>query len=363
VTDNAPSADRAPGAPTVVVSSRSFSTGERDLTAELAAAGLRTVRVAPDHNAADLLPALRTAVAWIAGTAPVTGEHLQAAPALRVVARYGVGVESVDLQAAARAGVAVTNTPGANSDAVCEHTVALIFAALRGVAGSDERIRHGDWTVRRGRQLSGSTAGVIGFGRIGRGTAARLTSLGCRVLAHDPFVDDAVLRSAGIDPVSVGDLRRRADVVALHAPGGAVLVGASWLADCRAGQVIVNTARADLVDEQELARALGDGRVFAYAADGLGSESNVDQRSPLLDPQLRDRVTITAHLGAQTVQAIDAMGVMAVADVLAVLGGRPPANIVHHRGAGDAEPLRRAQCRPDASACASSAPTPDRRRS
>lgn len=333
-----PAADQAPGAPTVVVSSRSFSTGERDFTAELAAAGLRTVRVAPDHNAAELLPALRTAVAWIAGAAPITGEHLRAAPALRVVARYGVGVESVDLLAAARAGVAVTNTPGANSDAVCEHTVALIFAALRGVAGSDERIRHGDWTVRRGRQLSGSVAGVIGFGRVGRGTAARLTSLGCRVLAHDPFVDGAVLRSAGIEPASIRDLRHRADIVALHAPGGAVLVDASWLADCREGQVIVNTARADLVDEHELARALGDGRVFAYAADTLGSESNTDQRSPLLDPQLRDRVTITPHLGAQTVQAIDAMGAMAVADVLAVLGGRPPANTVRHRATGVSEP-------------------------
>lgn len=328
MSQDVPSADQVSGAGTVVVSSRSFSTGERDFTAELAAAGLRTVRVAPDHHSADLLPALRTAVAWIAGAAPVTGEHLRAAPALRVVARYGVGVESVDLRAAARAGVAVTNTPGANSDAVCEHTVALIFAALRGVAGSDERIRHGDWTVRRGRQLSGSVAGVIGFGRIGRGTAARLTSLGCRVLAHDPFVDDAALRSAGVEPVSIDDLRHRADVVALHAPGGAVLVGASWLADCRAAQVIVNTARADLVDEHELAGAIGDGRVFAYAADTLGSESNADQRSPLLDPKLRDRVTITPHLGAQTVQAIDSMGAMVVADVLAVLGGRPPANPV-----------------------------------
>lgn len=316
-------------APTVVVSSRSFSTGERDLTGELAAAGLRVVRVATDHNPEALAPDLRTATAWIAGTSPVTAALMSAAPGLRVIARYGVGVESVDLVAAQRAGVIVTNTPGANSEAVSEHTVGLVFAALRRIVDGDARIRRGDWTVSRGRQLAGAVAAVVGFGRIGRGTAGRLTALGCRVLVHDPFVADAAIRAAGYEPADVEQARRRADVVVLHSPGGALLVDRTWLADCRPAQVIVNTARADLVDEQALAAALHDGRLFGYAADTLGSESSADHVSPLLEESLHDRVTITPHLGAQTTEAVDAMGSMAVDAVLAVLGGRVPEHRVH----------------------------------
>lgn len=316
-------------APTVVVSSRSFSTGERDLTGELAAAGLRVVRVATDHNPEALAPDLRTATAWITGTSPVTAALMSAAPGLRVIARYGVGVESVDLVAAQRAGVIVTNTPGANSEAVSEHTVGLVFAALRRIVDGDARIRRGDWTVSRGRQLAGAVAAVVGFGRIGRGTAGRLTALGCRVLVHDPFVADAAIRAAGYEPADVEQARRRADVVVLHSPGGALLVDRTWLADCRPAQVIVNTARAALVDEQALAAALHDGRLFGYAADTLGSESSADHVSPLLEESLHDRVTITPHLGAQTTEAVDAMGSMAVDAVLAVLGGQVPEHRVH----------------------------------
>lgn len=318
---------------TVVVSSRSFSTGNRDLVGELAAAGLRVVRVAADHNLDELLPALRTATAWIAGTAPVTADQLTAAPELRVIARYGVGVESVDLMAAAEAGVLVTNTPGANSEAVSEHTVALVFAALRRIVEADARIRRGDWSVSRGRQLAGSIAAVVGFGRIGRGTAIRLAALGCELLVHDPFVGEQTIRAAGYEPVDINQLRRRADVVALHAPGGALLVDRTWLTDCRAAQLIVNTARADLVDEHEVAEALRDGRLFGYAADTLANEAQAGPPSPLLDPELHDRVTLTPHLGAQTVEAVDMMGAMAVADVLAVLAGKDPAHPVHPKSA------------------------------
>ncbi|WP_353648686.1 NAD(P)-dependent oxidoreductase [Nakamurella sp. A5-74] len=319
----------ATAAPTVLVSTRSFSTGDRDLVGELTAAGLRVVRVATDHDPSALAPDLRTATAWIAGTAPVTAELVAAAPALRVIARYGVGVESVDVAAADRAGVIVTNTPGANSEAVSEHTVALVFAALRRVADGDARVRCGDWTVSRGRQLAGGVAAVIGFGRIGRGTAGRLTALGCRVLVHDPYVDAAAISADGHEASDLDGIRRRADVVVLHSPGGALLVDRAWLADCREGQLIVNTARADLVDEHALAEALHGGRLFAYAADTLGSESRSDHVSPLLDPALHDRVTITPHLGAQTTEAVDGMGGMAVEAVLAVLAGRAPEHRVH----------------------------------
>ena len=313
---------------TVVVTSRSFSSGGVDLVASLRAAGLEVVRAPATHDLDELRPVLRDAVAWIAGTAPVTSAHLQAAPALRIVARYGTGVDAVDLAAAAEAGVVVTNTPGANSEAVAEHAIALLFALLRGVAAGDRRIRRGDWSVSRGRQLAGSVAGVVGLGRIGRGTTRRLTALGCQVLAHDPYAAEDDVLAAGARPVDLDELRTTAGVVSLHAPGGTAIVDDAWLSGCPADQVVVNTARADLVDEAAVARALRQGRLGGYAADTLAAEAAGDAASPLLAEDLADRVLITPHLGAQTREAVDAMGSLAVDDVLAVLSGRPPARPV-----------------------------------
>ncbi|MGY1603276.1 NAD(P)-dependent oxidoreductase [Geodermatophilus sp. SYSU D00815] len=313
---------------TVVVTSRSFSSGAVDLVARLEDAGLTVVRGSTTHDLEALRPALADAVAWIAGTAPVTAEHLAAAPALRVVARYGVGVDAVDLAAAERAGVVVTNTPGANSEAVAEHAVALLFAVLRGVPAGDRRVRRGDWSVLRGRQVAGSVAGVVGFGRIGRGVVRRLVALGCDVLVHDPYVAEGDVLAAGAKPATLEEVGRAAQVVSLHAPGGATVVDAAWLSRCPAEQVVVNTARADLVDEPALARALREGRLAGYAADTLAAEAGADAASPLLADDLADRVVVTPHLGAQTREAVDAMGGLAVDGVLAVLAGRAPAHPV-----------------------------------
>lgn len=309
---------------TVIVTSRSFSTGGVDLLTRLERAGLTVVRAPATHDLEALGPALRDAIAWIAGTGPVTAAHYEAAPGLRVVARYGTGVDAVDLAAAADAGVVVTNTPGANSEAVAEHAIALLFALLRGVPAGDRRVRQDDWSVSRGRQLSGSVAGVVGFGRIGRGAARRLLALGCSVLAHDPYAENDDVRATGAEPASLEEVRDRAEVVSLHAPGGHTVIDDSWLAGCPADQMVVNTARADLVDEAAVARALRAGRLAGYAADTLATEAGADSACPLLANDLADRVVVTPHLGAQTRESVDTMGALAVDDVLAVLAGRPP---------------------------------------
>lgn len=307
--------------PTVLVTARSFGTGTRDLAAELSADGIRVLRGPAHHR--DLAPLLARADAWIAGTGPVTDEHLAAAPHLRLVARYGVGVDAVDLAAAARRGVLVTNTPGANSGAVADHAVALLLSALRGIAAGDKRVRGGSWTVgERARELGALTVGIVGFGRIGRGVAARLLGFGGRVLATDPAVPAGVVAGLGAEPVDAPTIPRECDVVSLHAPGDAPVVTAAWLAAARPGLVLVNTARASLVDESALAAALRAGRVAAYAADTLVAESGGD--SPLLADDLADRVTVTPHTAAQTIDAVDLMGLGAVTAVRAVLAGTDP---------------------------------------
>lgn len=311
----------------ILVTSRSFSDGDLDLVDRAAAAGHRIMRGPAHHDLAELRALLHGADAWIAGTGPVTDAHLTAAPKLKVIARYGVGYEAVDLAAAAARGIPVTNTPGANADAVADHAVGLMLAALRTIPDGDRRVRDGDWSVRRGRELGAATVGIVGFGRIGQGVAKRLSGFGPRILASDPYVPEDVVRSAGAEPIALDDLFRTADIITLHAPGGQRLVDSARLSGIRPGTVLVNTARPDLVDESTLALALADGTLAAYAADTLDGDTAAST-SPLLATDLADRVIVTPHLAAQTTQAVDNMGRMSLDDVIAVLRGDAPAHLV-----------------------------------
>ncbi len=307
----------------ILTTSRSFSDGDVDLVARAADAGHEIIRGPAHHDLAELAPLLKKADAWIAGTGPITAGHLDAAPNLRIIARYGVGTEAVDLAAAAARGIPVTNTPGANADAVADHTVGLMLAALRQIPDGDRRVRQGDWNVRRGRELGAATVGIVGFGRIGQGVAKRLGGFGSRILVADPYLQAERVRELGAEPVSLDDLFRTADLITLHAPGGQRLVDAERLDGMRPDTIIINTARPDLVDEEAVAAALGDGRVARYAADTLDGDTAASA-SPLLSPAHADRVIVTPHLGAQTTQAVDNMGSMSLDDVLAVLAGGTP---------------------------------------
>lgn len=315
----------------ILATSRSFSSGSRNLIAELAAAGHTVTVAGSSHDLDELRPALADAVAWIAGTGPVTAAHLDAAPNLKVVARYGVGFEAVDLDAARERGILVTNTPGANSGAVADHAVGLMLAVLRGTTEGDRRVRAGDWSVLRGRELGSLTVGIVGFGRIGQGVAQRLSGFGSRILAHDPWLGDDAIRAAGAEPLDVASMPAECDLITLHAPGGTAIVDADWLASARPGLVLINTARPDLVDEEALAAALRSGAVGGFAADTLAGDTS-GLASPLLAADLADRVIVTPHFGAQTVEAVDGMGSIAVANVLAVLAGATPPHPVSSKG-------------------------------
>lgn len=309
----------------ILATSRSFSSGSLDLVARLAASGHSVTTGPSDHDLDALRGDLREAVGWIAGTGPVTADHLDAAPLLRVVARYGVGVEAVDLRAAHERGILVTNTPGANSGAVADHALGLMLAVLRGTTEGDRRVRGGDWSVLRGRELGSLTVGIVGFGRIGQGVARRLSGFGSRILAHDPWLARDQIEAAGASPRHLAEMAAECDIVTLHAPGGGVIVDRDWLASAGTGLVIINTARADLVDEPALADALRARRVAGFGADTLLGDTS-GRSSPLLAADLADRVVVTPHFGAQTEEAVDNMGSIAVTNLLAALAGEAPPN-------------------------------------
>lgn len=314
----------------ILSTSRSFSSGSVNVISRLAELG-HTVQTGPsDHELEALRPALRVALGWIAGTGPVTAEHLDAAPLLRVIARYGVGVEAVDLQAAHDRGIIVTNTPGANSAAVADHAVGLMLAVLRGTTEGDRRVRAGNWSVLRGRELGSLSVGIVGFGRIGQGVAQRLHGFGSRMLVHDPWMSNARIEAAGASAFPLARMAAVCDIVTLHAPGGPLLVDREWLASARPGLVLINTARPELIDESALADALRDGQVFGFGADTLRGDTS-GQDSPVLAADLAERVIVTPHFGAQTVEAVDNMGSIAVTNMLAVLAGDAPPHPISRR--------------------------------
>ncbi len=315
----------SPIKPTVLVTPRSFSSGAVDLVGLLEARGVEVVRGPADHDLATLEPLLARSMAWIAGTSPVTAAHMDAAPHLKLIARYGVGVDAVDLSGAKQRGVLVTNTPGANSDAVAEHALALLFAALRNVVSGDRGVRQQDWAVHRARQIGSLRVGIAGFGRIGQALAARLQPLGASVFAYDPILPVGVLTATGASPIDLTALAG-CDVVSLHAPGENRLVDSGWLSEAK-GLILINTARSSLVDETAVAGALRNGRLKAYAADEVGA-GHGESESPLFAEDLIDRVILTPHSAAQTVEAVDNMGSGAVDAVLALMAGRVPDNVV-----------------------------------
>ena len=323
----------------VLVTTRSFGAGSVDVVRLLAATGVEVVRGSAVHDPVELIEVLATADAWIAGRVPVTAELIDLAPRLRVLTRFGVDVDTVDVEAATRRGVVVTHTPGAAVDALADHTLGLLLAALRGVVDGDRRVRAGRWTTTRGRELSALTVGIVGFDQVGQAVARRLAGFGSTVLVHESFADRAQAATAGLDLRSAPEFAAECDIVTLHEAGGRRILDDDWLAVCRDGQIVVSVGPSTLVDEDAVAQGLRSGRLSAYAADGLHSRGP----SPLLQTDLIPSVIITPHLGAETLEAIDRMGLSAANDVIAVLAGRAPKHKVaaHTRDAysvGRADP-------------------------
>ena len=304
--------------PLVIISSRSFSTGKLDLDKILKDSGCKTRKISTTHEISEISSDLKDAVAWIAGVAPITTEMLDLAPNLRIISRYGVGVDSVDLGAAKKHGVLVANTPGANSNSVAELALSLMFSAIRNLSESNANVRSNNWKAIRGKEINGMVIGVVGYGKIGRLVANKLSLLGAKVLVNDPYVSDPAI-------VDLSVINKTAELVTLHSPGDEQIITNKWINDAPKGQIIINTARANLVDESALVDGLRSGKIGFFAADSISSEVT-GSASPLLDNDLIDKTLFTPHIGGQTNDAIDLMGSMAVENVLAVLAGKPLRN-------------------------------------
>lgn len=255
----------------------------------------------------------------VAGLDDYSEGALRSADALRVIARYGTGVNNVDLEAAARRGITVTRTPGANSMAVAEHTMGLVLSVARGIPRLDQGVRAGEWPRTEGRELHGGTLGVIGFGAIGQLVAERAKGFGMRVIAYDPMLPDDTFAAADVERALLDDLCRRSDVVSVHVP---LMPETHHLLDARRidllppDAIIVNTARGGLIDEGAARAALETGALYGVGIDVY--ETEPPSASPLVG---HPRVVATAHSGGHTRQAVQRMTEQSIGDLLAVLAG------------------------------------------
>lgn len=263
-------------------------------------AGYRVVHAACRGEEETAAEAARTgAVGLLVQYAPITRRVLRAAPGVRAVVRYGVGLDNVDLDAAGELGVAALNVPGYGSAEVADHTMALLLASLRRIPLWAGKTAQGRWPARGAlpdpMELGRCRLGLFGFGAIARGVASRAAAFGMDVAAHDPFVAPADMAAAGVRPVEWTELWENSTAVSVHAPltpDTRAAVGADALALAEPGLALVNTARAGLVDRAGVADALETGKLGAAAFDVWWQEP-ADPADPLLaDP----RVLVTPHI-------------------------------------------------------------------
>jgi D-3-phosphoglycerate dehydrogenase len=268
----------------------------------------------------ELLPGMD---GYIAGLDEINRTALETADHLKVVARYGVGVDNVDRDYCRERNIIVTNTPGANAGSVAELAVGLILSLARSIPQAYAETRLGKWPRFNGFTLEGRTVGLLGLGAIGKIVARILLGFGVHVLAYDPYADTGYASEHGITLVTLDELIRQSDVISIHAPltpqtNG--LVNAAFLAKMKEKAYIVNTARGEIIDEGALYQALTSGCLAGAALDVFSKEPP-EADNPLLSlPQ----VIVTPHTASHTDGATNMMGWMALNDCLAVLSGKAP---------------------------------------
>ena len=266
----------------------------------------------------ELIQFLRGADRAITGLDVVDEAVLDAVPELRVVSKYGVGLDMIDLDAARRHGVSVRWTPGVNRQAVAELTICFMIALCRSVVVLAQDVAAGRWHHPGGRQISSSTVGIVGCGHVGQQVARICRAMGARVIAHDIRAYDEFYREAGVTPMSLDALLQQSDIVTIHVPLDAStrgLIDARALALTKPDAFLVNTARGGVVDERALKQALLERRLGGAAFDVFAVEPPADRELLML----RNFIA-TPHIGGGTLEAVLAMGRAAIAGLEGAAG-------------------------------------------
>ncbi|WP_426300174.1 phosphoglycerate dehydrogenase [Arthrobacter sp. R-11] len=304
----------------IAVTPRSISGGGHPALRQLEKAGYDVVFPAPGAVPTEqqLRSALPGCVGYIAGTERLSGQFLSEFPGLKAISRNGVGIDSIDVDAATKQGIRVLTAPGANSQGVAELTVALMLSAIRGIPWHDGQLKAGRWARRAGREVSGQTLGVVGCGQIGRRVATMALGLGMKVLAFDAYPLETFHPSEEFSWGSLEDVLRTSDVISLHMPPTAEpVIGPNTIGLLKRGTGIINTARASLVDEDSVIAALESGQIAFLATDVFDTEP--PGRTPLVE---HPNVIATPHIGGYTGESVDRATWAAVDNLLQALANQ-----------------------------------------
>jgi len=252
----------------------------------------------------------------------VGAEVIESGKKLRVIGRAGVGIENIDVDAATRKGIVVVNAPTGNIIAAAEHTIALMLALARNVPQADSQLKSGKWRREElvGTEIRNKTLGIIGLGNVGSEVAKRVQSFEMRVIAHDPFVSKDYAHNLKVELVSMDQLLQEADFITLHVPLTTTtkrLIGSKELAKLKPTARIINCARGGVIDEEALLKAIKAGKIAGAAFDVFDHEPVTD--SPLFK---EDKIIVTPHLGASTIEAQTSVAKDVAVEVLAVLQGQ-----------------------------------------
>lgn len=276
----------------------------------------------------ELLEMLHGVQAVLAGSEPYTRRVLQAHPQLKVIARAGVGYDAVDVQAATELGIAVTTTPGTNHDAVAEFTFALMLALAKNLVNLHLATKAGGWPRQCLLPLRGQTLGIVGLGRIGKAVALRGKAFAMKVLAYEPFPDQAFVASQGVALVPLEKLLAEADFVTLHvplSPESRYFINKRTLALMKPTAFLINTARGALVNEHDLAEALREKRLAGAGIDVF--EEEPPGHSPLFG---LDNVVVSPHVAGIDFQALQEMALSAARSIVTLSqGGWPAIEVVN----------------------------------
>jgi D-3-phosphoglycerate dehydrogenase / 2-oxoglutarate reductase len=316
--------------PVVVVSVPIEFRGRQPARQMLEAAGCQVIGAPnPMGSEAQVREALVGVHGFLAGMERVTAATLTRADQLRVIARNGVGFDTIDLEACTARGVVVTNTAGALSDAVAEEAMGLMLALTRHITVGDRTVKAGGYDVPMGEDLAAMTLGVIGVGNIGGEVVRRAVAFKMKVLANDPYVATERITRLGGVPVTLDQLLPAADIVTLHVPltdQTRSMVNAGFLARMKPGALLVNTARGSVVDEAALWAALQDGRLAGAGLDVQVNEPATGRSRQLLE---LDNVVGMPHAGSKTLSTRERMASWAAASIVDVLQGRQPEHVVN----------------------------------
>jgi D-3-phosphoglycerate dehydrogenase len=266
--------------------------------------------------------------AIVVGVQRITREMLQNS-SVKIIAKHGVGVDNIDLEAATELGIPVTVTPNANAVSVAELTIGFIFALSKKLIDLHNNLyQKRQFVSNVGLELHGKILGIVGFGSIGKEVAKRALCLGMRVLVYDPYVEESNLRELGVEKTELDELLRQSDFVSLHVPlneSTRHLIDREKISLMKRTAYLINTARGGVVDEKALAEALKSGQIAGAALDVFDVEP-LPADSPFFDCP---NVIMTPHVGAHTYEAILRMNMMAAESIVDFFNGKIPKHVVN----------------------------------